>query len=169
MPEITTAKYTEPGTARGFPRVLKLALVLLIAVLVVGAVIVWGIDARIKTAAAVKQETLDLATPTVGVAHPKMGALQNEVGAAGQHPGLHRLADFRTRQRIPQEMVRRYGSACEGRPDSGRNRCARVGSTGSSGPVGRGTGQSRVGSDARQFGTGQGERGARARHRPALE
>jgi RND family efflux transporter MFP subunit len=83
MPEITTAKYTEPGTARGFPRVLKLALVLLIAVLVVGAVIVWGIDARIKTAAAVKQETLDLATPTVGVAHPKMGALQNELVLPG--------------------------------------------------------------------------------------
>ena len=84
MPEITTtAKYTEPGTARGFPHVLKLALVVLIAVLVVGAVIVWGIDARIKTAAAVKRETLDLATPTVGVAHPKMGALQNEVVLPG--------------------------------------------------------------------------------------
>src|ERR1700722_995581 len=83
MPEITTAKYTQPGTARGFPRVLKLALVLLIAVLVVGAVIVWGIDARIKTAAAVKQETVELATPTVAVAHPKMGALRNEVVLPG--------------------------------------------------------------------------------------
>jgi RND family efflux transporter MFP subunit len=80
MPEITTApKSTEPGSARGLPRVFKLVLALLITVLVVGAVIVWGIDARIKTAAAVKQETQELAMPTVAVAHPKMGALQNEV------------------------------------------------------------------------------------------
>src|SRR5580704_12986246 len=84
MPETTTAaKYTQPGSARQFPRALKLVLVLLITVLVVAAVIIWGIDARIKTAAAVKQETLDLATPTVAVAHPKMGALQNEVVLPG--------------------------------------------------------------------------------------
>jgi RND family efflux transporter MFP subunit len=84
MPEITTApKYTEPGSARGLPHVLKILLALLITVLVVGAVIVWGIDARIKTAAAVKQETIELATPTVSVAHPKMGALQNEVVLPG--------------------------------------------------------------------------------------
>jgi RND family efflux transporter MFP subunit len=84
MPELTTApKHTESDTSRGFPRALKVALVLLITVLVVGAVIVWGIDARIKTAAAVKQETVELATPTVAVAHPKMGALQNEVVLPG--------------------------------------------------------------------------------------
>jgi RND family efflux transporter MFP subunit len=84
MQEITTApKYTEPGSARRFPRVLKLVLALLITVLVVGAVIIWGIDARIKTAAAVKQETQELATPTVAVAHPKMGALQNQVVLPG--------------------------------------------------------------------------------------
>jgi RND family efflux transporter MFP subunit len=84
MPEITTApKYTEPGSARGLPRALKFVLVLLVTVLVVGAAIIWGIDARIKTAAAVKQETLELATPTVAVAHPKMGALKNEVVLPG--------------------------------------------------------------------------------------
>jgi multidrug efflux pump subunit AcrA (membrane-fusion protein) len=84
MPETSiAAKPTEPGTGREFPRVLKLLLVLLITVLVVGAVIVWGIDARIKTAAAVKLETQDLATPTVAVAHPKMGALENEVVLPG--------------------------------------------------------------------------------------
>jgi RND family efflux transporter MFP subunit len=76
----------QPSETRGgrrFPRVLKLALVLLITAIVVGAVIVWGIDARIKTAAAVKQETQDLATPTVAVAHPKLGALENEVVLPG--------------------------------------------------------------------------------------
>lgn len=84
MPEITTAgKQTEPRAAREFPRVLKLVLVLVITVLVVGAAIIWGIDARLKTAAAVKQETQDLAMPAVSVAHPKMGELQNEVVLPG--------------------------------------------------------------------------------------
>jgi RND family efflux transporter MFP subunit len=84
MPEMTTAgKQTEPRAAREFPRVLKLVLVLAITVVVVGAAIIWGIDARLKTAAAVKQETQDLAMPTVAVAHPKMGDLQNEVVLPG--------------------------------------------------------------------------------------
>src|ERR1017187_1218653 len=84
MPEMTTAgKQTEPRAAREFPRVLKLVLVLVVTVLVVGAAIIWGIDARLKTAAAVKQETQDLAMPTVAVAHPKMGDLQNEVVLPG--------------------------------------------------------------------------------------
>src|SRR5579872_6727159 len=84
MPEITTApRHTEPDTSRGLPRALKLALVLFITILVVGAVIIWGIDARIKTAAAVKRETVELATPTVAVAHPKMGAPKNEVVLPG--------------------------------------------------------------------------------------
>jgi RND family efflux transporter MFP subunit len=84
MPEITTTgKQTEPRAARELPRVLKLVLVLVVTVLVVGAAIIWGIDARLKTAAAVKQETQDLAMPTVAVAHPKMGDLQNEVVLPG--------------------------------------------------------------------------------------
>ena len=84
MSELTTAgKDSENRSARALPRVLKVTLVLVITVIVVGAVIVWGIDARIKTAAAVKQETIDLATPTVAVAHPKLGALQNEVVLPG--------------------------------------------------------------------------------------
>ena len=74
---------SETRGAREFPRVLKLVLVLLITALVVVAVIVWGIDARIKTAAAVKRETQDLAMPTVAVAHPKMGSLENEVVLPG--------------------------------------------------------------------------------------
>jgi RND family efflux transporter MFP subunit len=84
MPETTTAgPPIETRSASAFPRVFKLLLVLAITALVVGAVIVWGIDARIKTAAAVKQETQDLATPTVLVAHPRMGASENEVVLPG--------------------------------------------------------------------------------------
>ncbi len=47
------------------------------------ALVIWGIDARIKTAAAVRQETLDLAIPTVSVIHPKPGSLKNEVVLPG--------------------------------------------------------------------------------------
>ena len=84
MPEITTTRPpSETRSDRESPRVLKLVLLLVITAVVVGAVIVWGIDARIKTAAAVKQETQDLATPTVLVAHPKRGALENEVVLPG--------------------------------------------------------------------------------------
>lgn len=84
MQDITTApKHSEPAASRGPARALKVGLVLLITIVVVAAVIVWGIDARIKTAAAVKQETNELATPTVAVAHPKKGAMQNEVVLPG--------------------------------------------------------------------------------------
>ncbi len=76
-------KSSETRSVRESPRVLRLVLVLLLFAIVIGAVIVWGIDARIKTAAAVKQETQDLATPTVAVAHPKLGALENEVVLPG--------------------------------------------------------------------------------------
>ncbi len=84
MPETTAAeKPTETSNTRIFPRGLKVVLLFLLAVLIVGAVIIWGIDARIKTAAAVKQETLELALPAVAVAHPKLGALENEVVLPG--------------------------------------------------------------------------------------
>src|SRR5271169_2084694 len=84
MPETTTTRPpSETRSDRHAPRVIKLVLLLVITVVVVAAVIVWGIDARLKTAAAVKQETQDLATPTVLVAHPKRGALENEVVLPG--------------------------------------------------------------------------------------
>jgi RND family efflux transporter MFP subunit len=42
-----------------------------------------GINTRIKAAAAVKQDTLDMSVPTVSVVHPKRGALQDEIVLPG--------------------------------------------------------------------------------------
>jgi len=85
MPEITTAgKSTETRRVSVSPRGRKPFLLLLFIVLVViGVFIFWGINARVKTLAAVKQETQDLAVPTVGVAHPKRGAPENEIMLPG--------------------------------------------------------------------------------------
>ncbi len=55
-------------------------LVLLLVVMLAAAVVVTsGIRARVKTAAAVKQQTLDQAVPVVSVIHPKRGAMKDEV------------------------------------------------------------------------------------------
>jgi RND family efflux transporter MFP subunit len=60
-------------------RTLKLVLALVIALLIVGFVVVRGINSRIKAAAIVRQETMDLSIPTVAAIHPKRGALQDEI------------------------------------------------------------------------------------------
>jgi RND family efflux transporter MFP subunit len=49
----------------------------------VGAVVFWGIDTRIKTAAGVSRETLEMAVPAVSVIHPKRGAPADEVVLPG--------------------------------------------------------------------------------------
>src|SRR5277367_874310 len=79
----TTGPPVQDRPARGVSRILKVALMLLVTALILGAIIVWGIDARIKTAAAVKQETQELAVPSVTVAYPRLGAMQNEVVLPG--------------------------------------------------------------------------------------
>jgi RND family efflux transporter MFP subunit len=55
----------------------------LVAVALAGAVVVRGINARIKAAAVVKQETIELAVPSVGVMHPKRGAAKDEIALPG--------------------------------------------------------------------------------------
>lgn len=64
-------------------RTLKIILFLVVALLIVGGVVIRGINSRIKAAAIVKQETLDLATPTVATIHPKRGALKDEIVLPG--------------------------------------------------------------------------------------
>src|ERR1700685_4692645 len=65
------------------PRTLRVVLLLAVAVLVVAAVVFWGINARIQTAAAVKETTQELAIPAVSVIHPKPGAMKDEVVLPG--------------------------------------------------------------------------------------
>ena len=56
----------------------------LVAVMLAAAVVVTsGIRTRVKTAAAVKQQTLDLAIPVVSVIHPKRGAMRDEIVLPG--------------------------------------------------------------------------------------
>jgi RND family efflux transporter MFP subunit len=60
-------------------RSVKVALILAAIAVLAGFVVVRGINARIKAAAIVKQETLDMAIPSVAVIHPKRGAAQDEI------------------------------------------------------------------------------------------
>jgi len=63
-------------------RIVKLiAILAVVALLAFG--VVRGITTRIKAAASVKQETSDMATPTVSVVHPKRGALKDEIVLPG--------------------------------------------------------------------------------------
>src|SRR5271154_2682173 len=64
-------------------RTLKLVLVVALALLLVGVVVIKGINSRIKAAAIVRQETLDQAVPTVSVIHPKRGAMKDEIVLPG--------------------------------------------------------------------------------------
>ena len=61
----------------------KLALILLVLALLTAGVVTRGIQFRMKTAAAVRQQTLDLAVPAVAVVHPKRGAMKDEVVLPG--------------------------------------------------------------------------------------
>ncbi|HTB15881.1 MAG TPA: efflux RND transporter periplasmic adaptor subunit [Bryobacteraceae bacterium] len=63
-------------------RILKVIAVLaLLSLLAFG--VLRGINTRIKAAANVKQETIDMSVPTVTVVHPKRGALKDEIVLPG--------------------------------------------------------------------------------------
>jgi RND family efflux transporter MFP subunit len=64
-------------------RSFKVLLVILAIGVLAGFVVVRGINARIKAAGIVKQETLDLAIPSVVTIHPKRGAAKDEVVLPG--------------------------------------------------------------------------------------
>ncbi len=65
-------------TGRIFKLIAALAVVALLAFGVVR-----GINTRIKAAASVKQDTIDMSVPTVTVVHPKRGALKDEIVLPG--------------------------------------------------------------------------------------
>jgi len=64
-------------------RTVKVTVVVLAALLIAGVVVFRGINSRVKAAAVVKQETLDLAVPSVSVIHAKRGALKDEIVLPG--------------------------------------------------------------------------------------
>jgi len=67
----------------GLRRGARLAFLLLAVMLAAAVVVTSGIRTRVKTAAAVKQQTLDLAVPVVSVIHPKRGAERDEIVLPG--------------------------------------------------------------------------------------
>jgi RND family efflux transporter MFP subunit len=71
-----------PNNSR-FAGAAKVALALAILAAIIGAAVNRGINARVKTSAAVARETLADAAPTVSVVNPKRGALRNEVVLPG--------------------------------------------------------------------------------------
>lgn len=64
-------------------RTLKVTLFVAIAIFIAGGVVIRGINSRIRAAAIVKQETLELAIPSVSVMHAKSGAMKDEVVLPG--------------------------------------------------------------------------------------
>jgi RND family efflux transporter MFP subunit len=65
------------------PRTLRVVIFLLLFVVVAAGIVFFGINARIQTAAAVKETTRELAIPSVAVIHAKPGAVKNEVVLPG--------------------------------------------------------------------------------------
>ena len=71
-----------PKPASGFARAARILLAIVIVAVIAG-LIFQGIRARMKTATAVKRETLELAVPSVSVAHPKLGPMTTEIVLPG--------------------------------------------------------------------------------------
>ena len=59
------------------------AIVVLAALALLAMGVYRGINTRIKAAANVKQETIDMSVPTVSVVHPKRGAMKDEIVLPG--------------------------------------------------------------------------------------
>ncbi len=72
-PEVSTPEPVRP------PRSRRGVLVALVALVVVAAVVVGGIVPRRRAKAALREETNDLAIPTVRIVHPRSGAPQTEI------------------------------------------------------------------------------------------
>jgi RND family efflux transporter MFP subunit len=64
-------------------RTLKSITIVLVLVLIAGGVVILGINSRIKAAAVIRQETIDLSVASVSVIHPRRGAPTDEIGLPG--------------------------------------------------------------------------------------
>lgn len=85
-PMLETPSVKGPVGPRSSPRrsrTAKLIVVFVIAALAAAALIFWGINTRVKAAAAAKEETLELAVPSVSVIHPKPGSQHDEIVLPG--------------------------------------------------------------------------------------
>ena len=81
--EPTVRLQSEPQKNSGAARALRALFLVAVVVLIAGFVVYRGIHSRIQAAAAVKDQTLALAVPTVSVIHPRPGAVADEVVLPG--------------------------------------------------------------------------------------
>jgi RND family efflux transporter MFP subunit len=79
----TVSRRAKPPKDSGGARALRALFLIALFVLIAGFVVYRGIHTRIQTAAAVKDQTLALAVPTVAVIHPRPGAMLDEVVLPG--------------------------------------------------------------------------------------
>ncbi|HKV05454.1 MAG TPA: efflux RND transporter periplasmic adaptor subunit [Candidatus Acidoferrales bacterium] len=82
VPTGSPSREGQPGPAQP-PGSKSGVLAAVVALLIVAAIVIVGIVPRWKTRAALKNETYDLAIPTVSVIHPKLGAPQTEIVLPG--------------------------------------------------------------------------------------
>src|ERR1700733_2992270 len=82
-PTVETPRASLPDLPPARSRALRVTVLLVLAVLIAAGIVFWGINARIQTAAAVKETTRELAIPDVSVIHPKPGAVKDEVVLPG--------------------------------------------------------------------------------------
>ncbi len=64
-------------------RTLKILLVALVVIVVVGGVVIFGINSRIKAAASIRQETIDQSVVSVAVIHARRGSMTDEIALPG--------------------------------------------------------------------------------------
>lgn len=85
MTEIGNFERKDGGeaSAQSAARPRRATLTALLAILAVAIIIIAGIEPRRKARAALGHETRELATPTVAVIHPKLGAPQTEIVLPG--------------------------------------------------------------------------------------
>lgn len=72
-----------PSRPPARPRTWRVVVLLLLAAAIAAGVVFWGINARIQTAAAVKETTRELAIPDVSVIRGKPGTVKDEVVLPG--------------------------------------------------------------------------------------
>lgn len=81
--EPTVTRRVEAPKRSSGSRAARVLLLAVLVVLIAGFIIYRGIRSRIHTAAAVKEQTQQLAVPTVAVIHPKPGSIEDEVVLPG--------------------------------------------------------------------------------------
>ena len=97
-----------------------------LVLLLAAAAAFWGISSRSHALAEVTRETREMAVPVVDSHRAGAGRPAGTARPARDDAGVHRLADLRADERLPEEVVRRHRRARSRRAAAGGDRRARV-------------------------------------------